>query len=282
MDSLTAPSDRSSTKQEYQVKNMDPLPLEEVRVAMKQLNKDVTFAQVDRYYADPFLPNQKIALISFVPSKGSTPDKDGIYGMCKVRGVFGTEQEANERAEFLVRNVDSYHDIYHAYVGRPFPMTTSEGFSTELKTIDIRQKTTQVISEDILAKKAKEKQEMEEIQSREKKLLEDSKKAIAGEPDDPFDVYITTQVKRAQLTWTYHETLKKMEQMKESYDSATQLIGELDQDHPEFIEKYKERYMQARIESGIPDDHESFMKYLGLDLAASIENAPTFLKNKQV
>ena len=79
MHSLVSPSDR--TNKPYQVKAVEPLPDDDVVKAMETLNKDLKFAQVDRYYADPNLPNQKIALVSFVPSKGATPDKDNIYGM---------------------------------------------------------------------------------------------------------------------------------------------------------------------------------------------------------
>lgn len=279
MHSLVSPSDR--TNKPYQVKAVEPLPDDDVVKAMETLNKDLKFAQVDRYYADPNLPNQKIALVSFVPSKGATPDKDNIYGMMKVRGVFATEEEANERAEFLIRNVDSYHDVFHAYVGRPFPVTSSDGFSNELKTIDIRKKTTELISQDILSKKASEKKEMTDIQDREKNLLEESKRAAAGEAPDPFDTYITTQVKRAQLAWTYHETLKKMDQMKVSYNSTAETIQELDKEHPDFIDRYKDQYMKARTESGIPEDHDSFIKYLGLDLTTVIEDAPSFLEKKE-
>lgn len=277
MNSLTAPSDK--IKQSYEPKAVEPLNLNELKDAMKDLNKDIRYAQVDRYYADPAVPNQRIVLVSFVPSKGAKPDKDNIYGMMKVRGVYATEEEANERAEFLIKNVDSYHDIYHAYMGRPFPITTTEEYSQELKSIDIRKKTTEMISEDILSKKRKEKKDMEDIQDREKKLLEESKRAQEGEPQDEFDVYITSQVKRAQLAWTFHETKKKLDQMKSSFRSTAEEIKELDKLHPEFIDLYKEKYMTARKESGIPDDHDSFIKYLGLDLDIDIEDAENNLKN---
>ena len=279
MNSLVSPADRDKSGA-HQVRNMEPLSMEETTNAMKALTKDLRFAQVDRYYADPALTNQKIALVSFIPSKGARPDKDNIYGMMKVRGVFATEEEANERAEFLIRNVDSYHDLFHAYVGRPFPVTTSEGFAVELKSIDIRKKTTEMISEDILSKKAQEKKEMTEIQDKEKKLLEQSKRAQADEPEDPFEVYITSQVKRAQLAWTYHETQAKMDQMKRSFDDAVSTIVELDAANPEFINMYKEKYMQARKESNIPEDHDSFLKYLGMDVAVSIENAALAIEKK--
>ena len=35
---------------------------------------------------------------------GSEPNDSGVYGFGKVRGVFDTPLEADERAEFLIRN----------------------------------------------------------------------------------------------------------------------------------------------------------------------------------
>jgi hypothetical protein len=276
MHSLIAPADRVSGSYEPKLSN-ETISDEQIKIAMEILSKNITFTQIDRYYADPFQPNQKIALVSFVPSKGAKPDKDNIYGMMKVRGVYATEEEANERAEFLIRNVDSYHDIYHTFVGRPFPITTSDGFSQEMKRIDIRKKTTEVISEDIMNKKNQEKQEMKEIQEREQQLLDESKRAQSGEPRDLFEEYITENVKRAQLAWTFHETLKKIDQMKESYAKATQRIIEINDLEPDYVNKYKDKYMEARRQSGIPDDNDSFIKYLGLDLTVDIVDAPNHI-----
>lgn len=276
MHSLIAPSDKKNVN--YEPKSTtEPLTTEQLNNAMNILSKNITFAQVDRYYADPLQTNQKIHLFSFVPSSGAKPDKDGIFGMAKVRGVYATEEEANERAEFLIRNVDSYHEIYHGFVGRPFPVTTADGFAKDIKRIDIRKKTTEVISEDIMNKKQLERKEMEEIKEKEQQLLDESKKAQAGEPRDMFEEYITENVKRAQLVWTFHETKNKMLQMTESYKKATERIREINDLEPTYINQYKDKYMQARRESGIPDNNDSFIKYLGLDLEATIENAPEFL-----
>lgn len=262
--SLTSPSDKTGT---FRSKKMT-LDDEETDNAMKVLNKDIRFTQIEQHYADPSQFGQNICLVSFVPSKGATPDKDNIYGMMKVRGVYATEQEANERAEFLIRNVDSYHEIYHCHVGRPFPITTTDTYTNEVHTIDIRRKTTDIISEDILIKKKNEKQQMEEIKQREKKLLEESKRAQNDEPIDDFERYITEQVKKAQLIWTYVETKKKMVTMKESIEKAKDLIRKYDEEHPEYISQYKEKYYQARKEAGLKDEDDdgSFIKYLGQDL----------------
>ena len=119
---------------------------EEVSILHEKLNKDVRELQVDKYYADPKIYGQNICLVSFIPSSGASPDKDGIYGMMKVRGVYATDEEANERAEFIIRNIDSYHEIFHANVGRPFPVTERNDFANTVKSIDIRKKTTDFCS----------------------------------------------------------------------------------------------------------------------------------------
>lgn len=268
--SLKAPADRESNQLRL---SKETIPEHEVPIAMKALNKDIRFTQVEKYYADPVIYGQHIALVSFVPAKGAKPDKDNIYGMMKVRGVFASEQEANDRAEFIIKNVDSYNEIFHTYVGRPFPITNSDMYSNEIETIDIRQKTTDIISNDILAKKKNEKQEIEQMKEREKALLEESKKAQQDSPLDEFEQYITQQVKRAQLIWTYKETLSKLKQMKESIKKSSEILEEMDKEHPDFMLKYKDKYYQARKEANLKDEDEnSFLKYLGKDLEASILN----------
>lgn len=271
-DSLTAPRDRG-TAQPVLRRNAPPLTDEEMEEARATKIKSLKFTEIDRQYADPPLMNQRIVLVSFVPAKGATPDEDNIYGMMKVRGVFATEDEANERAEMLIRNHDSYHEIYHAFVGRPFPVTNADGFEQELQTIDIRQKTVKLISEDILNKKRNEEKEIKEMHDKEKKLLAESKRAKENLPEDPYEVYITDQVKRAQLIWTYRETMKKCLQMKDVISTVNRSIAETEATNPQFLEQYKEKYMAARREAGLKDENEeeNFIKYLGVDQIPTLD-----------
>jgi hypothetical protein len=113
--SLTAPSDRDPAKTYKPNQGHPPLSEDEVKNAMSELNNNSfvkKFLRVERRYADPVEPMQRIGLISFVPAKGATPNDKGIYGFAKIRGNYPTDQEASERAEFLIRNADSYHQIY--------------------------------------------------------------------------------------------------------------------------------------------------------------------------
>jgi hypothetical protein len=266
---LTTPSDRNREVKFKLDSNAPPLTDEQTNLAMSELN--ITsyverFPQVERRYADPPISLQKIGLVSFVPAKGATPNKEGIYGFAKLRGNFDTGIEADERAEFIVRNIDSYHKIFHTYVGRPFPLTVLSDYTENVQEIDLQKEITSAIGDDIKKKRQKEQQDMEDIKKREQELLSDVKK----EEEDIDDRYTTLRVKKAQLVWTYVETEKKMKQMCGLIAKARKEREELDEKQPELKEKYYNKYMQARRDAQFPEDKikddESFMKYLVEDL----------------
>jgi hypothetical protein len=265
--SLTTPSDRNPSRT-YQPNQGHPaLSEQEVVEAMKNLNNNSftkNFLSVERRYADPVDHMQKIGLISFVPAKGATPNDKGIYGFAKLRGNYSTENEANEKAEFIIRNVDSYHQIYHAYVGRPFPMTTSRDYSGERKEIDIRKSMVDSVSASIRGKKDEEKKQIEEIQAREKELLEDTNK----DEEKPSDRYTTLRVKKAQITWTYLETQKKLEEMKNIIIKSRIEIEELEKQDESYSTNYFQKYCDARKSSGLDNSNikDSFMKFMVEDV----------------
>ena len=264
--SLTTPSDRDTQNRWRPEQGKRQLTENEVENAMEELNNvnfTSKFPRHDRVYADPSIAMQLYGLISFVPSKGATPDKDGVFGFAKIRGNYASELEASERAEYLIRNHDSYHQIYHTYVGRPFPVTVSSEYSKETDEIDIRKKTTESMSSSVKSKKEDEKREIKEIKDREKALLDDSKNT----EEDPYEEYITLRVKKAQLQWTYLEHQKKMAEIKEILIKTRQSIEEHDEQNPEFQNEYFEKYKEARRNAGIDVDKEentedNFMKFL--------------------
>lgn len=257
--SLTAPNDRTGNT--FRIAEKVDLTPQETQTAMQDLvSKDVirTYPSSERTFADPTIAGQKLCLVSFVPSVDAVPDKDGVYGMIKVRGSYDTEEEADDRAELLIRTVDSYHKIFTAFVGKPFPATTSSKWSGDTNEIDIKKKVTEVISKDIKRQRMEEKKEIDDIKEREKRLMEDVEKDF-----DPYERYIELRVKKAQLVWTYLETQKKMDEMKESIIKTREEIGELDEENPSFLSTYREKYMGARREAGLKDDDASFLSYLG-------------------
>lgn len=243
--SLTAPTDLNPDKK-MEVKVSAPsLNDDQLKEAMTTLNIPTfveKFPTIERRFADPPLEMQKIGLISFVPAKGAVPNEKGIYGFAKLRGNFATENEANEQAERIIRNVDSYHRIYHCYVGRPFPITISPEFSKETTVVDLQKDVATSVAEDVKKKREQEQKEIEEIKERERQLLEDVKK----EKEETDDHYTTLRVKKAQLVWTYIETTKKLKQVLGHIAKARKEIEDLDTTHPELKEAYFKKYMEAR------------------------------------
>jgi hypothetical protein len=274
--SLTAPEDRTSTiLNPWRPSKAKPLTDEETDAAMEEINVNkyisFKFPREDRVYADPALVNQTYSLFSFIPAKGAKPNEKGVFGYAKIRGCFGTDIETNQRAEYLIRNVDSYHPIYHAFVGRPFPVTSNSKYSAEVNEIDIKKEMTESISSDVKAKKAQEKKTIEEIKEREQALLAENKKILNGEDtEDDFENYITLKVKKAQLTWTYVEHKKKMEEIQTILAKTKKNIEELEVGDSSFKDKYFDKYKKARTDAGIIDSesdlNDNFMKYMVEDL----------------
>lgn len=266
---LTAPTDRDPNNKFRLDQAVPPLTEPQLTDAMKELNVTAfveRFPQVERRFVDPPLDMQKIGLISFVPAKGAKPNEQGIYGFAKLRGNFATETEANEQAERIVRTVDSYHQIYHTYVGRPFPLTSSSDYSATVNRVDLQQATSAAIGNAVREKREKEQREIEEIKNREKELLEDVKKTEENRDDH----YTTLRVKKAQLTWTYIETEKKLQQMAGLIARARHEIEELDEKHPELKQTYYNKYIEARKQAGLSTDRidagQNFIKYMVEDV----------------
>ena len=261
--SLTAPSDRDPARTYKPNQGHRQLEEEEVGNAMQSLNNTSyvkKFLKVERRYADPVEPMQRIGLVSFVPAKGASPNEKGVYGFAKIRGNYPTENEASERAEFLIRNVDSYHTIHHAYVGRPFPLCTTSDYSAEVAEVDIKKSMTESISHSIKNKKKDEQKEIREIEERQKKLMEESNR----DEEDPEDYYITLRVKKAQLSWSYLETVKKLEEIKDIIIKTRSEIERIDKEDPVHKQNYYKKYCDARSDSGLDNSktQDNFMKFL--------------------
>ena len=263
--SLTSNLDRDRVNKWKPEQGVPILTDEQTNEAVKVLNNTNfidKFPRVDRTYADPILPMQIYGLVSFTPAKGATPNENGVYGFAKLRGNFASEIEATQRAEYLIKNIDSYHQIYHTYVGRPFPITNSSKFSAETTEVDIRKQTTESVSSNIREKRATEEKEISEIKQREEKLLEETKR----EEVDTYEDYITQRVKMAQLSFTYLEHQKKMVEVKEIIIKTRSLIKNLDEEFPDYQNSYYEKYMKARKDAGIKESSDdlnaNFLKFL--------------------
>lgn len=264
MTSLTAPWDKNKENIIQASKNIQ-LTDDEFKNAKTELY-DTTyvekFPKVDRLYADPIYNNQMYSLHSFIPAKGAMPDDHGVYGFMKFRGAFQTIDEANDRAEFIIQNVDSYHSIQTGYMGRPFPVCVdTKKYVKETKEVDIRKKAIETVSEDIKQKRLNEKKEIDDIKEREQKLLDTTGEDYEPEP---IEKYTTLHVKKANLVYTYIKTQEKINELREHIRNAYKEIREMDNQSDEYKKQYYHKYKEARKHAGLPEEElaDSFMKYM--------------------
>jgi hypothetical protein len=272
--SLTSGSDfkRLKSKREKEpipTKTHRPLTMgitltdEQVQIALEE--NLVDFPKVEKYWVDPSYRNQNLCLLSFVPSKGASPDEDGIFGMFKVRGVFVDEKEAMDRAEYLVRDVDSYNLLFMGEVGRALPITVdNEKYAAETSTIDIREKAIAVIDSQMRCKKRDEERGLQEQKERERELIEASTSAPDSETS-LLEQYTTLRTTKANLCHNMVSALGKIRAFRSSLDRALEKITAMEQSHPEFRGEYMTKYRKSCADVGISEDHNPLMKYLVMD-----------------
>ena len=152
-------------------------------------------------------------------------------------------------------------------MGDPFRRPNLQNIPLRTAEVDVRKKITTVVSDDVNRQKNEENKIINDIKSKEQELLAESKRAKEGIPEDPLDTYTTQRVKYAQLIWTYKKTEERMEEMRKIIKSTRDILNDMDEESPEFLEQYREKYYKARTDAGLPeDDGDTFMQYLGKDV----------------
>lgn len=253
MDSFV-PSEETTT--------VSPLTQEECKNAGDALVNTKPFRSVNRKLYDPIKPGEpRFALFSFAKATGAQPDKDGFLGVAKIRGVFHTEQEAADRAEEIIRDVDSTNSIFTAYCGAPFPLVV-KGCAQELSEIDISNKVDKIISDNVRAKRKADEKEMKDIEARSKALVNDDG-TIVKEDEDPEEMYVQQRVKLAHLRYAIKEHAAKAKECMELEKSVKAHLKEAMAANPEYEEGFVKRYQAGRRKANVPEstDFGGFMKY---------------------
>ena len=169
-------------------------------------------------------------------------------------------EEADEHAQNLVRNYDSYSAIDFVPVGRDFPiMLDNSSYVSETREVDLRNLLDRTTKEFVEKKRQEEKKEIEEIQERQKKLAE-----APSNPENPDDIdyYIQLRVKKATSLMRQEEASKVMAQCKKVNEKTNSLLSDIEEKHPEFAEQYLARYENALKESGIDTTQNPLIKYM--------------------
>ena len=178
-----------------------------------------------------------------------------------MRGNYATEGEADQSAEKLIREVDSYHPIHHAYVGRPFPLAEANCYSASVQEVDIRSQTAKSMSTSIAKKKQEEGKRLQEVKNKRLELEKESaRNAIEDREKDEeelLDDYTTLRVKRGHLRYKYCSMIDELHQLRKKIIKFDKEVVESDEDHPTFINLYSDKLLKAREEAGYNDNEES-------------------------
>lgn len=227
-----------------------PLTEAQAQCAKSQLvNKEFVALEYPRtlkFRVDPRIPSQSIGLISFIPSRGASPDSDGCFGVLKLRGNFPTVAEADDWSENLIRNYDSFGIIDMVHVGRDFPvMINNDIYTATTREIDVRKKVDDVTKSHLKAKQEEEKKEMKEIQERQQKLLNPTNQEEKEQSLDDLDYYIQLKVKKANADMVIDEADKRRREATEVSEKTGKELEELDAKFPDYKEEYMGRYQNA-------------------------------------
>jgi len=223
----------------------EQLQEEKTRLVNKEFTK-LEYPIKRKFRVDPKVAGQVYGLVSFVPSKGAFPDSEGCYGVLRLRGNFGTELEADKWSDMIVRDFDNFAEIDYVYVGNDFPlMDTNEIYTRTTREIDVRKLTNDVVKAAQKEKEHKERKEIEDIQNRERKLLDKTHSQEEDESYDDLDFYVKLRFKKANALYTIHEAEKKMKEAHEVVQKTAKEIEDMDAKHPDFKDEFLARYEQA-------------------------------------
>lgn len=253
--------------------------------AKKELYKKIEyFPKINRKFIDPQKAGEhKFALFSYIelpdyemnnflneitPTLNSQhaiklkellSRKKIVKGVAKIRGSYFTQLEAEQRAEEIIKDIDSTNSIFTCLIGTPFPLVT-EGFADELSEIDIQNQTEHTISQNVRERRRKDQKEMDELKQREEDLMQIN--ADPGEKEE--NNYITHRVKLAALKNEIDNHKKKILECINLQNNCKKWLIDMKEQHPEYEEEYMKKYMNARKEAEIPDSQEgdNFMKYM--------------------
>jgi hypothetical protein len=233
-----------------------PLDISELSQEVSRLS-DKNFTQLEyprpnpktgtrRFNVDPALPRQKFGLVTFIPAKGASPDKDGCYGVFKLRGNFETEMEADKWSENLIRNFDNFAEIDYVFVGNYFPlMDSNDIYTRSTREIDIRKLTNDTVKDAVRQKEMEEQKQIREIEERQRKLLDKSNEEEKDKSYTDLDYYIQIRVKKANALYVIDEAQKKIKEAEGVVEKVSVEISDLDEKFPNYKDEFFSRYEAA-------------------------------------
>ena len=218
-----------------------PLDASEAAAAYAELSRP-NYRCLERSALDPRLPDQNVALFSFV---AAPPDnKFGVLAFAKIRGVFATEAEARRYARKLITEVDSVNHIHHVKVGYPFPLF-ADGRGNDYDDVNAEADFDRAEADFAEAQERRERRSREEMRRRADGLRRD---VDPSEPRDPVDEYNTKRQKYVSVAQLYKQYVRLVEATREVLVDTRRAIREMET--PEILGAFMKRYEDKMRECG--------------------------------
>lgn len=237
----------------------------------------VAYPKIIRSRIDPPIPDQVYCLISFLhfDKEHIAKDRHGketkIKTLVKVRGTFGTENEAIRKAAELVRNVDSTFEIAVARVGKWEPVVEDIGsWSAEKVSAESeKQLEAQQSQVEIRRQKTKEYEEskkMQEFQENQRKLIEED----SSKDPESLDFATMQSVIFLKLHRDRKELKAKLDNLTKKLKDQHETLEYMRRRHPEHFENdaWLEHLNKARRKTSLveealtPEERDVFGKRL--------------------
>jgi len=210
------------------------------------------YPKVVRTHIDEPISNQSIGAFSLNLFSEPRTLRNGkvVYGFMKLRGNWGSKDQAVFQSSKIIREVDSKFQIRMAPVGAWVPITDEEAFIKDL--IDVKTSEEETIQ--LRDAAAKEKQaEARRIQREIREREEEAQGPDIYDEPESLRYYSMKRVTDMTLVENQKRLKMQLENIEEKLVEIRVDLKTLELDHPEYKEEWVDCYNAERRKGGIND-----------------------------
>lgn len=199
---------------------------------------------------DPAVVNQTHACVSFILFDEPKLSEIGkVYGFCKVRGAFGSQELCQIKAAELVRKVDSKNKIRIFQVGAWTPITDCDG-PVAITSVSDRTEEESMIEPKVLQQERKLAMDQMDIRKRAEAVVAEAKDQT--DEDEGVKAFCTKMQTFMSLTDLLEQQQKRIVEVRSKLESVEADLRKKGKSHPEFRTQWLAVYNEARVSVNIP------------------------------
>lgn len=212
---------------------------------------------------DDVIVGQTVGLVSFAlskePIKSSVTGKN-CHGFIKIRGNHPDAETAIQKAQNIVKTQDSKFKILAIPVGQWIPITDDEKLVKEMVDVpddgtdspQLRSETANQKKKE-MDRKAREFQEQEDDRKRKEIALraQELQKPDYGADPESLENYVMKRVTQQALYDQLQKDINTVKERMQKYLECRMILENIESYHPDFPDRWVERYNQERLKAGI-------------------------------